>query len=85
MWIFKVTTKNVFKKMTYSKHVGFNKINFSWRDAWVACIDKAISELSDYEVIVKIESVNEIVTGKSNIVDEIINDTVNDFLRCDNE
>lgn len=79
MWIFKITTKNVFNKKRYSKHVGFSKIEYSWRDAWVKCIDNAISELSDNEVVVSIESVNEIVTGSSNIVNEIINDSMKDF------
>ena len=79
MWLFKITIKNVFEKGKIFKHAAFSKVDYSWRDAWVKCVDKAISGLSDCEVIVSIESVNEIVTGSSNIVNEIINDSIKDF------
>lgn len=79
MWIFKITIKSVFEKGKRFKHAAFSKVDYSWHDAWLKCVDKAIADLSDCEVIVSIESVNEIVTGSSHLVDEIIKDSVKDF------
>lgn len=61
MWIFKVSIKNVFKKRKKSKIVTFSKDDYTWRDAWVKCLDTSIYELSDNEVIASIESINDIV------------------------
>lgn len=37
---------------------------FTWSDAWHNCVDDAIKNLGVVDVIVKIESLNEIVTDK---------------------
>lgn len=62
MWIFKVSIKNVFKKRKKSKIVTFSKDEYTWREAWVKCIDTAIYELGDNEVVASIEAINDIVT-----------------------
>ena len=62
MWIFKVSTRDVFKKRRKSKILTFSKDEYTWREAWIKAIDTTINELSDTEVVSRIESLNEIVT-----------------------
>lgn len=60
-WKFRITIKDVYKVGFTFRQIAFNKRIYTWHDAWIKCIGESIKGLSDTEVIVSIEALNEIV------------------------
>ena len=67
-WKFKVTIASVFVKDGFRNEKTviryYPKIDYSWHEAWIKCINWAISNCLDFEIVKNIESINYEVTNE---------------------
>ena len=60
-WKFRIVTMNVFTHAKKFRQIAFDKTSYTWSDAWHKVIDESIKGLSGCEVVVSIDSLNDIV------------------------
>lgn len=60
-WIFRVTVKNIYTGARKFKKIEYDSTLYTWHKAWLKCVNNAISNLYENEVVCSIESENDIV------------------------